>query len=440
MKMNKLSRKLIKPHTPTPQTLKNFKLSYPDELSPPVYFAVVLFYESKPEDGSLRLEESLARILVEFYPLAGRFIKNDSLIDCSDEGAELVEAEAPDVELIDLITKIENDQLDYLLPEQHFRPSEAPQNPLLSIQITRFSCGGAAIAISVYHRVFDASSLGTLVAAWSDAANPDHAKRVIKPSFPLPSLLPSVTGVDNLAIDVGPTPDSREQSVGADHKVVLKRVLFNEEAITRLKSRISQTNGKPLSGVRVVCAVIAKALIRLDGAIHGRSRSFAVVQAVNMRERTIPPQPRHACGNFAVPAFTPRVEAGDDVGVDELVRLLGDSVRHAISEHAEILSPDRDGRNIITNTTKSFQKLFCEPETNGIIISDWSRFGFHEADFGWGKPVLTSIRFGPPVSNNFVVLMSDKEGDGIEAWFHLYQHAVPYFEQDEEIKVYFTNN
>ncbi|XP_057781257.1 pelargonidin 3-O-(6-caffeoylglucoside) 5-O-(6-O-malonylglucoside) 4'''-malonyltransferase-like [Salvia miltiorrhiza] len=425
MKMNKISSKLIKPHTPTPQNLKNYKLSFMDELTPPMHIAVILFYESKPEDASLRLEESLARILVDFYPLAGRFIKNESLIDCSDEGAELVEAEALGVELIDLVAKIEIDQLHDLLPDQHFRVDEAVENPLLSIQVTRFPCGGAAVAVSVSHKVFDASSVGTFVAAWSDAAaNPGHDTRV-KPSFHLRSLLPSASRA----------PDFVQPS--ADHEFFLKRVLFDKEALTRLKSRISQTNGKPLSGVRVVCAVIAKALIRLHAAVNGRGRSSVVYQPVNMRERSIPPQSRHACGNFSVPSFTPRIEAGDDVAVDELVRLFGDSIRMAIARHAEILSPDRDGCDIFTSSMESFIKHLCEHETNAIIISDWSRFGFHEADFGWGKPVGTSIGFGPP-SSNVVVLMSDREGDGIEAWFHLNQNEMPYFEQDEEIKSFMS--
>ncbi|XP_057779388.1 pelargonidin 3-O-(6-caffeoylglucoside) 5-O-(6-O-malonylglucoside) 4'''-malonyltransferase-like [Salvia miltiorrhiza] len=395
-----MSSKLIKPHTPTPQNLKNYKLSYIDELvDPGEYFAVVLFYESKPEDGSLQLEESLARILVDFYPLAGRFINNYSSIDCCDEGAELVEAEALDVELIELVAKMELDQLDNLLPDQH----EAPDIPILSIQITRFSCGGAAVAISVSHKIFDGSSLATFVAAWTDATNPDHAKRVICPSFHLPSLLPSVIRNDNPA----PAP-----APGSGHKLALKRLSFNKEALTSLKSRISRTNGKPLSGARVVSAVLAEAQFRLDRAKHGRSRSCVVYQTANMRERSIPPQPRHTCGNFWALTMTPPT---DEVDVNQLVRVLGDSIRDAIARHAEILSPDcNDGHDMYTNIIENYFRHMCDPEITALSISDWSRFGFHEADFGWGKPVSTSNRFWK-ATNNFVVLMSDKSGDGIEA-------------------------
>ncbi|XP_057781258.1 pelargonidin 3-O-(6-caffeoylglucoside) 5-O-(6-O-malonylglucoside) 4'''-malonyltransferase-like [Salvia miltiorrhiza] len=433
--MNKISRKLIKPNTPTPQTLKNYKISFLDGFQLPKNICVFLFYESKPEDSG-QLEESLARILVDFYPLAGRFIKNDSLVDCSDQGAELVEAEAPgDVELIDLVTKIDIDRLNDLLPEQHFRFDEAPYNPLLSIQITRFSCGGAAVAISVSHRVFDASSLETFVAAWSTAANPDDgtAGRIIpRPSFHLPSLLPSKSR-EELAADLGGPRAPRTGPPGPDQKFVLKRLLFSNEALTGLKSRVT---GKPVSGVRVVCAVIARALIRVDRAVHGGGRGSVVFQAVNMRERTIPPQSRDACGNFVIPTITRRIE-GDDVGLVELVRLLGDSVRDAIAAHVEILSPDRDGRGIITNTVKNLIKHGYRAETNLIIVSDLTRFRFDEADFGWGKPVWSGIGPQQPLGN-IVKLMRNKEGDGIEAIVMLKENEMCCFVQDEEIKIFMS--
>ncbi|KAH6770413.1 hypothetical protein C2S52_015216, partial [Perilla frutescens var. hirtella] len=152
MKLNRISRKLIKPHTPTPQNLKHYNISFLDQLMEPMIFAAVLFYESKPENNT-HLEESLSKILVEFYPLARRYVKNDHCIDCSDEGVEFVEAEALDVELIDLVAKTDADDLNDLLPQQYFKIDEASHYPLMSIQATHFTSGGLTIAISVSHRV-----------------------------------------------------------------------------------------------------------------------------------------------------------------------------------------------------------------------------------------------------------------------------------------------
>ncbi|XP_057781261.1 pelargonidin 3-O-(6-caffeoylglucoside) 5-O-(6-O-malonylglucoside) 4'''-malonyltransferase-like [Salvia miltiorrhiza] len=430
MKVEKLSCKLIKPHTPTPQNLKNYKLSLIDKYEAAMNFAVVLFYESRAAYTSSHiLEESLAKILTDFYILAGRFIKNDDLVDCSDQGAAFVEADAPGTELIDLVPKIEIDQLNCLLRDQHFRFDEAPDNPLLSIQATRFPCGGVAIAVSVSHRVFDASSLGTFVAAWSSTANLNRKVEMsIDASFHLPSLLPC-RNPDSSGLS-RPNPEEREN-------IVVKRLLFNKAALTSLKSRVRRKGkGKIVSEVRVVCATIARALIRLDRVKHGEARGFLVFQPVNMRERVIPPQTRHACGNFAIPTVTRRVDApeAEEVGLEEMVDLMGDAIRKCIIDHAEIVSPDGDGGDIIFLSNFEFLwKQMGVPNTNVIIITDWSKFGFYEADFGWGKPLMTSIGPQQPL-NNIVVLMSNKEGDGIEAWVHLDKNDLHYFEQDEEIK------
>lgn len=129
-KKNKMSTKLIKPQTSTPQNLRNYKISFLDQHVRMLNTAVVLFYESKPENYNTQLQESLSQTLVQFYPLAGRYIKNDHLVDCSDEGTLFIKAEALDKELVDLVDKTEIDQL---LPEQYFHIGEAASDPLLSI-------------------------------------------------------------------------------------------------------------------------------------------------------------------------------------------------------------------------------------------------------------------------------------------------------------------
>ncbi|KAH6815969.1 hypothetical protein C2S53_017385 [Perilla frutescens var. hirtella] len=427
MKVNKINRKLIKPHSPTPQNLKNYYISFVDKHMGPMNFAVVLFYDSKPQKYNLQLEESLSKTLVHFYPLAGRYIKNDHYVDCNDEGVEFIEAEALDVELIDLVAKIDTDQLNDLLPDQYFRIYEASHDPIMSIQATHFPCNGLAIAISVSHRVFDASSLETFIASWSNANNPDHntVGLTITPSFHLPSLLPYKDH------DFGVSSD--QFSTEEDYTIIVKRFVFNEEALTRLRSKIKpiSTNGYTISRVRVVCAVITKAMINLDRAKHSISRDFVITQPINMRERTIPPQPKHACGNFSIPSLTRCVAAEEakEIGIQELVDVIGEDVRNCIADYAEIVSPDRDGRDTIIKTINLIKEAWMLGK-HVVIFSDWSKFGFYKADFGFGKPIWTSI--GPQRRfSGTTLLMSDREGDGIEAWVHLNQDDMHLFEQDE---------
>ncbi|KAH6755017.1 hypothetical protein C2S53_018798 [Perilla frutescens var. hirtella] len=423
MKVHKINTKLIKPQTPTPENLKKYNISFVDQFMEHRKFGVVLFYESKPENKKQQLEESLAKTLVQFYPLAGRYMKNDHLVDCNDDGAEFVETEALDIELMDLVTKTEIDQLNHLFPAD-----EDDEDPLLSIQATHFPCGGLTISIRVSHTIFDAASLWTFIAAWSNSTNPDSNKTLITPpSFPIPSLLPYM--------DLRRSDASKERLIAAkaDNEITVKRLVFNKEAIARLRSKIklNMINGKRISRVRVVCAVIATALIRVDRANHGKNRSLAILQPINMRERTFPPQPKHACGNFAIPSQTQT----EEIGMEELVHAIGESVEKNIADYGEILSPDRDGRSIIMNALGNISKQVWDAETNAVCFTDWSKFGFYGADFGWGKPVWTGIPSNRPVISS-TVLMSDREGDGIEAWLHLKVNDMRLFEQDEDISNY----
>ncbi|KAH6778737.1 hypothetical protein C2S52_009974 [Perilla frutescens var. hirtella] len=433
MKVHKISKKLVKPDTPTAQNLKNYKISMLDQFMESMNMGVILFYESKPEKKT-QLEESLATILVEFYLLAGRYMKNDHFVDCNDDGAEFVEAEAQGVAAItDVVATTDSDQLNLndLLPDQYFRVDEAPNDPLLSIQATHFPCGGLAIAISISHRVFDVPSFGAFIAAWSKAcSNPDHYYKTTesnsRPSFNIPSLLPYV--------DLGLAAGSNKFIVEAN-EIAVKRLVFDKDAITRLRSKIAHNvNDTVISGVNVACAVIAKALIEADRAKHGGgNRSLFIIQSINMRERTIPPQPKHAYGNLTIPSLTRRVDSSKIDGMEELVDVIGEAIGKSIGEYSEILvSP-----GIIMNALGNITKQVYDRDANVVVFTDWSKFGFYDADFGWGKPVWASIgRQRPAITTT--VIMSDREGNGIEAWLHLKQSDVPYFDQVEEIKLFTT--
>nr|AMZ03407.1 acyltransferase ACT1-8 [Plectranthus barbatus]UPO25018.1 acyltransferase ACT1-8 [synthetic construct] len=423
MKVERISRKFIKPYTPTPQNLKKYKLSLLDKCMGHMDFAVVLFYESKPRNKN-ELEESLEKVLVDFYPLAGRYTMNDHIVDCSDEGAVFVEAEAPNVELTvdQLVKNMEAQTIHDFLPDQYF-PADAP-NPLLSIQVTHFPCGGLAIGIVVSHAVFDGFSLGVFLAAWSKATMNPERKIEITPSFDLPSLLPYKDESFGLNFS---------EIVKAEN-IVVKRLNFGKEAITRLRSKLSPNqNGKTISRVRVVCAVIVKALMGLERA---KTRDFMICQGINMRERTKAPLQKHACGNLAVSSYTRRVAAAEAEELQSLVNLIGDSIEKSIADYADILSSDQDGRHIISTMMKSFMQ-FAAPDIKAISFTDWSKFGFYQVDFGFGKPVWTGVRPERPIFSA-AILMSNREGDGIEAWLHLDKNDMLIFEQDEEIKLLIT--
>lgn len=422
-----VNRKLVKPCIPTPQNLQNYKLSFTDELAEAGKFGVLLFYASKPKETQINLEESLAKVLFQFYPLAGRLKMKDRCVDCSDQGAEFVEARASEADLATLISERNLGNLDSLFPADniHQQFADEANYPILSVQTTHLKCSGLAIAICVSHRIFDASSMGTFVAAWSNASNPrSNTATYINPIFNSESLLPA-------KIQNG-SPYS--QVVRETSPAVVKRFVFDKEAIGRLRSKLRQGM---MSRVRVVSAFIAKALIRVDGAKQGgTARRCFILQLINMRERTIPPMAKHACGNLVIRSCT----EAKDIGFQELADLMSEDVDRSISKCSEILSLDEDGLNkLMVESLMGTVTASLSGEANLVWFTDWSKFGFYEVDFGWGEPVGATVA-PAAIANGFpgAVLMGNKEGDGIEAWVCLDEHDMALFEQDEEIRMLAT--
>ncbi|KAK6156878.1 hypothetical protein DH2020_011126 [Rehmannia glutinosa] len=95
-----ISKVIIKPSSPTPHTHKTVKLSFLDQLlAPPFYVPFIFFYQPDNSTVSVnhaqisqQLKNSLSEALTLFYPLAGKLNPQISTVDCSDDGAEFVEA------------------------------------------------------------------------------------------------------------------------------------------------------------------------------------------------------------------------------------------------------------------------------------------------------------------------------------------------------------
>ncbi|GER40473.1 HXXXD-type acyl-transferase family protein [Striga asiatica] len=415
MKVTIISRKYIKPSTPTPPNLRRYKLSALDEIIPPMNMSLILFYPQnpKPDPKKPDPQQTLPHILTRFYPFAGRYLQNDLSVDCNDEGAEFVEAELPGLDLSTFLSKIENDEsLDCLLPRTTY-DVDKPDDPILSVQITNFpKCGGWALGISLSHRISDASSLGTFVSAWAHAE-----KKTVFPTFDAPSIFPG-TG---LAPEFEPP-----------RSVAVRRLRFGREAVSRLRSELRRPE---TTRVRVVSAVVAKALLKIELAKNGRACYLG--QGVNMRPRTVPPLGSHACGNFVYEAVVRCMEAGGtrEPGLDELVRVVGGSIEKAVEECGKMMR--LDGERRVEMVRRPLEKMFetlASGDNVAMWFTDWSKFGFYEADFGWGKPVW--VRVGKVCTENLTILMEDREGGGIEAWVHLSHEDVPAFESDDDIKLF----
>ncbi|KAI3992376.1 hypothetical protein MKX01_013243, partial [Papaver californicum] len=109
MKVQVVSKESIKPSSPTPNHLKIFNLSFLDQLAPPIYVNILLYYfhnAKKIINADVRrsvLKKSLAETLTKLYPLAGKIIDDKFIVDCNDEGVDYIETKVSNRKLSQLI-------------------------------------------------------------------------------------------------------------------------------------------------------------------------------------------------------------------------------------------------------------------------------------------------------------------------------------------------
>ncbi|KAK1383926.1 Pelargonidin 3-o-(6-caffeoylglucoside) 5-o-(6-o-malonylglucoside) 4'''-malonyltransferase [Heracleum sosnowskyi] len=437
MKIEVVSREFIKPYHSTPPSLRDYNISLIDELSLAMYIPIVLYYSNDNLSSSSRcdhLKRSLSKVLTRFYPFAGRYIKESFMVDCSDQGAEFVEA-IVDVGLHDFIGQTKNmkmELLNCLFPRPVGAGDEAT-HPLLAVQVSAFACGGWATVVLTSHRIADMSTSSTFVNEWAinakqllEGSDENHDIPIMSPSWTSASLFPGKKD-SGLPLGLSGAKENIE-----DHKVVTKVFFFNKSSISRIRemARLDKFSETLPTRVQSVFGIIGKAIIDIHVADSGTSKGFLVNQAVNMRERTDPPIPKNQCGNLFLVSTAHIVAGKRSVEFQSIVDLLTRAVGREVENCKMILSVG--GQMIITNGLNELTKTLAKPEIAcNLVFTDWCKFPFYEADFGLGKPVWASGINSP--LGNIVCLFNDKFGEGIEAWVSLNANDMHKFELDPNI-------
>ena len=321
MEVQILYTKLIKPSLPTPPHIRTLKLSPVDQLQYSVRNSFILYYSADGRAGTdqeverrriNRLETSLSETLTRFYPLAGRYIKDDNWVDCNDEGVELFVAKVKG-RLSQLLSQ-RNEMLDQL---GHLAGGAGASSPVLSIQISNFDCGGLVIGFRLCRHVFDGFSAIGFVSSWATATRQGMDDGIL-PTFGVASILPA----NDLDL---PKMKQMPDLMGTDNGVT-KRMTFDGAKISALRA-ISHDPTFPRrpSRVEVVTALIWRARMRVSQAKHGRLRTSLAAHGMNLRPMTVPPLPPLSFGNLqsrVIARFEP--ESGNTAApVPELKDLVG---------------------------------------------------------------------------------------------------------------------
>ncbi|PWA69736.1 transferase, Chloramphenicol acetyltransferase-like domain protein [Artemisia annua] len=426
MNIKKQSSKLVKPFVPTPLTLRHYKIGLIDELMPCINIGVALYFPTNSNHDAefvTRLEKSLEKTLTRFYPLAGRFVNKTLTIDCNDQGVEFIHAKV-NTKLQDILAPNVNVKfVDDFIPSNKFSIDQFHE-PLLTVQVTMFECGGVALGVNVSHKIVDASTLSTFVSEWAAMNRKENEIKFTGPGFNSSSLFPG------RCLSPLPLPLITEDM---SSKYIRMIVSFNESAISKLKAKAMAKENictKYYSKVQLVSSILWKAFIDVDRATNNIPKKYILLQAVSLRGKMASLVPKNSCGNILALCAT---EAGNAETSEELADLLTNNVKKTINIFSNVRHDTEDGQTTILNAV-TLKDVNIPESTHVFTVTSWSKFPFYEADFGFGKPAWAA----PPsiALQRVACLMDDAQGNGVDAHFMVEVENVPYFERALEIISY----
>ncbi|KAB2619789.1 BAHD acyltransferase [Pyrus ussuriensis x Pyrus communis] len=417
-----IARENIKPSSPTPNHLKTFKLSVLDQMVPPIYIPILLFYPTSDHQRVQQLKKSLSETLTRFYPFAGT-IKDNAFIECNDDGACFIEAQVSCL-LSHILNEPDHQVLKQFLPI-NFESSEAGKGCVLLVQANYFKGGGIAVGLCLSHKIADAATLSTFIRSWAASAS-GADQRVVNPLFDSVPMAPPK--------DISVDPPSVEMKV---YKSVTKRFVFHGSKIAALKAKVANNFVENPTRVEALAALIWKCARKASRVTLGfSSRPSAFYQNVNIRNKIVPPVPNGSVGNF-VGSFIARSEEGAETDLRGLIAELRKGIEQFTSKAKRV--PLSEDISVISEPQMAAIGLLSRDDMDFYVCTSWCRFELYEAaDFGWGKPMWVSSAV--PTCNNMVILVDAEGGDGIECWIRLNEDEMKVFECDQELLSYAAFN
>ncbi|KAF5806906.1 putative quinate O-hydroxycinnamoyltransferase [Helianthus annuus] len=342
------------------------------------------------------MKDALSRVLVAFYPMAGRFKRDQDgriEINCQGQGVLFLEAESDGV--IDDFDDF-SPTLEYLKLIQVVDNSLGFESyPLLVLQVTYFKCGGVSLGYAFDHRVSDGKSFFHFMNTWSDMA---RGLDITLPPFIDRTLLrardPPRPVFEHIEYHPGPTPlqaplDKTKTSFS------MFKLTRNQLDLLKAKSK-EEGNTIRYSSFEILSAHIWKCVCKARGLPD--NAEIRLHFAVDGRDRLQPPLPPGYFGNVVFRGAV-TATAGD---------VQSKPIWYAASKIHDAVT--RMNNDYLRSALDYLEQRHCQkPEVNynytNLIITSWTRLPIHDVDFGWGRPIFMR-RVGIPSLGRFYVLPS----------------------------------
>lgn len=369
------------------------------------------------------LKDSLTRLLVHFYPVAGRlrWVEGGRLeLDCNSMGVQFIVAETK-AKLDDLGELSTSPEMQSLAPHIDYELTSFEEHPLMYVQITQFQCGSISVCPAISHVIVDGRSASYFMCEWSRLARglplefaPFLDKRVLRAGEPLlcspspdfiPFLIPPLL--------IGKTDDKEERK----KETTVTTLKLTKNQVEILKNKANETrqdkSSRPYSRYETITGHIWRCAGKARE--HKPEQLTGLGISVDIRNRMHPPIPQNYLGNSTIDVVASACSG------DLISRPLGYSasrVREAIDKvNAEFVHKTIDFWKNQEDFTP-FQDIHSLMSDEGpfygnpnLGVTSWLTLPFQGLDLGWGREVYMG-----PVTNDidgdFILFNDNNDGDG----------------------------
>lgn len=331
------------------------------------------------------LKEALSKVLVHYYPLAGRLTispQGKLIVDCTgggdghNHGAVFVEAEA-DCSMAEIGDSTKPDpitlgKLVYDIPNA----KNLLEIPPLVAQVTKFKCGGFALGLCMNHCMFDGIAAMEFVNSWGETA---RGLTLNTPPFIDRSILESRNPpkVDFKHYEFEEIEDISGTCNAYAEEMQYRSFCFDPKHLEKLKAKAMEDgNLNKCTSFEALSAFVWRA--RSKALNMKPDQMTKLLFAVDGRSKFNPPLPKGYFGNGIV--LTNSIcSAG---------KLVENNVSYGVGLVQEAINMVTD--DYMRSAIDYFETTRARPSLSStLLITTWSRLSFHTTDFGWGEPVLS---------------------------------------------------